>query len=71
MTTEAVFYRVDIYKPTCEKMIYVSPQLVKSGVKKLLVLEPGTSKISIRKSKNFHPMSDRQVKKIQWQVIYP
>ena len=36
-----------------------------SGVKKSLVLEPGTSKISIRTSKNFHPMSDGQVKKIQ------
>ena len=33
------------------------------GVKKSLVLEPGTSKISVRTSKCFHPMSDGQVKK--------
>ena len=33
------------------------------GVKKSLVLEPGTSKISIRTSIYFHPMSDGQVKK--------
>ena len=34
-----------------------------AGVKKSLVLEPGTSKISIRRSVYFHPMSDGQVKK--------
>ena len=33
-----------------------------TGVKKSLVLEPGTSKISIRTSKYFHPMSDGQAK---------
>ena len=32
-------------------------------VKKSLVREPGTSKISIRTSICFHPMSDRQVRK--------
>ena len=32
------------------------------GVKELLVWEPGTSKISIRTSKYFHPMPHRQVK---------
>ena len=32
--------------------------------KKKLALEPGTSKISIRTSIFFHPMSDRQVKNI-------
>ena len=32
------------------------------GVKKSLVLEPGTSKISVSTSKYFHPMSDGQVK---------
>ena len=31
-------------------------------VKKSLVLEPGTSKISIRTSNYFHPMSEGQVK---------
>ena len=35
-----------------------------SGVEKSLVGEPGTSKISIRTSIYFHPMSDGQVKKI-------
>ena len=34
-----------------------------SGVKKSLVQEPGTSKISIRTSISFHPMSDGQVRK--------
>ena len=33
-----------------------------AGVNKSLVLEPGTSKISVRTSKYFHPMSDGQVK---------
>ena len=33
-----------------------------SGVKKSLVLEPGTSKISGRTSIYFHPMSGGQVK---------
>ena len=33
--------------------------------KKSLVLEPGTSKISIRTSIYFHPMSDGQVKKLK------
>ena len=33
-----------------------------TGVKKSLVLEPGTSKISVRTSKYFHPMSKGQVK---------
>ena len=33
-----------------------------SRVKESLVLEPGTSKISIRTSIYFHPMSDGQVK---------
>ena len=33
-----------------------------TGVKKSLVLEPGTSKISTRTSIYFHPMSDGQVK---------
>ena len=33
-----------------------------AGVKKSLVLEPGTSKISIRTSIYFHPMSNGQVK---------
>ena len=32
-----------------------------TGVKKSLVWEPGTSKISIRTSIYFHPMSDGQV----------
>ena len=41
-----------------------------TGVKKSLVLEPGTSKISIRTSIYFHPMSDGQVKKMQCQVIF-
>ena len=36
--------------------------LALSGVKKSLVLEPGTSKISGRTSIYFHPMSSRQVK---------
>ena len=35
---------------------------LKSGVKKSLVLEPGTSKISGRTSIYFHPMSGGQVK---------
>ena len=38
-------------------------------VKKSYVLEPGTSKISIRTSIYFHPMSDGQIKKLQCQVI--
>ena len=33
-----------------------------AGVKKSLVQEPGTSKISIRTTIHFHPMSVRQVK---------
>ena len=43
----------------------VSLYLYTAGVKKSLVLEPGTSKISIRTSIYFHPMSDGQVKNIQ------
>ena len=39
--------------------------------KKSLVLEPGTSKISVRTSKYFHPMSNGQVKKMQCKVIFP
>ena len=35
-----------------------------TGLNKSLVLEPGTSKISIRTSIYFHPMSDGQVKKL-------
>ena len=42
-----------------------------TGVKNSLVLEPGTSKISIRTSIYFHPMSDGQVNIIQCQVIFP
>ena len=38
------------------------PQTLIAGVKKSLVLESGTSKISVRTSKYFHPMSDGQVK---------
>ena len=41
-----------------------------TGLKKSLVLEPGTSKISIRTSIYFHPMSHEQVKKIQCKDIY-
>ena len=41
-----------------------------TGVKKSLVLEPGTSKISIRTSKNFHPMSDGQVKKYSGRLYF-
>ena len=41
----------------------MSHLLCKAGVKKSLVLEPGTSKISFRTSIYFHPMSDEQVKK--------
>ena len=41
------------------------------GVKKSLALEPGTSKISIRTSIYFYPMSDGQVKNIQCKVIFP
>ena len=33
------------------------------GNNNLLVLEPGTSKISVRTSKYFHPMSDGKVKR--------
>ena len=40
-----------------------------SEVKKSLVLEQGTSKISIRTSTYFHPMSDGQVKQIQCDVL--
>ena len=42
-----------------------------SGVKKSLVLEPGTCKISIRTSIYFHPMSEGQIKYIQCKVIFP
>ena len=38
--------------------------------KKSLVLEPRTSKISIRTSKNFHPMSDGQVKKYSGRLYF-
>ena len=41
-----------------------------AGVKKSLVLEPGTSKTSIRTSKNFHPMSDGQVKKYSGRLYF-
>ena len=41
------------------------------GVKKSLVLEPGTSRISTRTSIYFHPMSDATSKKIQCKVIFP
>ena len=37
--------------------------LCHAGVKKSLVREPETSKISIRTSKYFHPMLDGQVRK--------
>ena len=42
-----------------------------SGVKKSLVLEHGTSKISIRTSIYFYPMSGGQVKKMQCKAILP
>ena len=38
--------------------------------KKSFVLEPGTSKISIRTSKDFHPMSDWQVKKYSGRLYF-
>ena len=38
---------------------------------KSLVLEPGTSKISIRTSIYFHPMCNGQVKKLQCKVTCP
>ena len=41
-----------------------------AGVEKTLVLEPGTSKISIRTSKFFHPMSVGQVKKYSARLYF-
>ena len=41
-----------------------------TGVKKSLVLEPGTSKISIRTSTYFHPMSDVQVEKYSTRLYF-
>ena len=39
-------------------------------LKKSLVLEPGTSKISVRTSKYFHPMSDGQVKNYRIRLYF-
>ena len=41
-----------------------------AGVRKSLVLEHGTSKISIRTSIYFHPMSEGQVKKYSARLYF-
>ena len=47
----------------------IHPQTL-SGIKKSLVLEPGTSKFSIRTSIYFHPMSDGQVRIYSARLYY-
>ena len=43
-------------------MLIITKKVTAKGVKNSLVLEPETSKISVRTSKYFHPMPNRQVK---------
>ena len=59
VTSDMVIMIFHVYFVTC------------AGVKKSLVIESETSKISIRTSIYFHPMSNGQIKNIQCQVICP
>ena len=49
---------------------YWLSDLSEAGVKKSLVLEPGTSRISIRTSIYIHPMSDGQVKNYSARLLF-
>ena len=50
--------------------MYTISYIQYTGLKKSLVLEPGTSKISIRTSIYFHPMSEGQVRKCSARLYF-